>query len=272
MILSMQNEYFNRLSLEQALKKVRAFGLRHVECTVLWFRDMDLGRARELLARYQVKLSAINTWFNDQTPAEKQAYILEGLRMARALKAGFVIVYFGNLAQVPTIKLFKKVIAPCLAEAEKSNITLALETEFDPTGKDLTRSADGTLQILEAVNSPRLKLNFDMGNTYIAGEEAYPYAYQKLKEHIGYIHLKDAVKYDPERHGPEKKNLIFKDLSGRSICVPFGRGAINFEGLLGSIRASNYRGFLTIEPHVPHAQLEETYRADIAYVKAKLNV
>lgn len=266
----MQNEYLGKLSFEESIRKVKEFGLNYVECSVLWFRNINISKAKELFLKHQVKISAINTWHEPQSLKEKKDYVLEGIKIADELEVKYVIVYFGNLSIEPTIEIFEEFIHPCLLEAEKRGVILALETEFDISGKDITRTAVGCLKIIEKINSDYLKVNFDPGNIYIAGEEPFPYAYEMLKDHIAYIHLKDAVKYDPSLYGSEENNLIFEDISGKYICVPVGKGAINYEGFLESLLKNKYQGFLTVEPHVVRDKLDEAFISGIKYVKKRL--
>ena len=71
-----------------------------------------------------------------------------------------------------------------------------VENHFSPEQNEATADAKTCLEFLESINSNNFKLNFDPANFYVAGEEAYPYAYEKLKEHIRTIHLKDVIKFD----------------------------------------------------------------------------
>ena len=268
MKLSMQNEYYGKLSLAESFENAKHLGFKYLECSILWFEGVNLLHAKKLLDKYGLKISAINTWDAEQTPSAKQERIIKGIETARALDSDYVTIYYGNLKKLPSLDEFSAQIAPCLNLAKKHKVTLLLETEFDPAGKDPTRRADKCIEIIEKLNSDFLKINFDPGNTYIAGEEAYPYAYEILKKHIAYIHLKDAVKYDPKLH-PEKE-LIFEDASGKYICTALGQGAINYEKFMASLKDDHYEGFLTIEPHVPEYKLEATFRDGLKYAKNAL--
>lgn len=101
-----------------------------------------------------------------------------------------------------------------------------------------------TLRLLEAVNSPALKLIFDMGNVIGApdrsGNPPYPLQdpwefYLKVKEFIHYVHIKDAVYNEAE----QKKTHTFP-----------GEGQAQVVKITRDLLRSGYTGGFSIEPHL----------------------
>jgi sugar phosphate isomerase/epimerase len=85
------------------------------------------------------------------------------------------------------ITRFAQAIRPLADEAMACSLTFCLEPEYF----DLTRDVSGLRRVLDAVAHPGLRLTFDACNLYQGGEEAFPYAYESLRAHIGHVHLKN---------------------------------------------------------------------------------
>jgi sugar phosphate isomerase/epimerase len=260
--------------LEVLLETAKKFKIGFVE---LWLPQcLNGGRTfddvKSLLQQYRIQAACISTWTQLNIPErtrEKQDLILDSIRLAKFLGAKLVNTYSGHTEgkKLQTaIGEYVTRITPCLKEAEKQNITIVLENEFDVTGTDLTRRADDVLKLGKAINSPFFKLNFDPSNFYIAGEEPYPYAYEILKDHIAYVHLKDAAK-QLKAGDLQKSGRMWQDASGSYVCVPFGQGALNFEGILNRLKHDRYEGFLTLEPHLAKEYLDEGIEKTLKYLE-----
>jgi len=108
-------------------------------------------------------------------------------------------------------------------------VVLAHENERHIYGE----MANGCLDIVESVNSPKLRNCFDFANYVQAGQHP-EYAWPLLKSYTTHIHIKDA---------------LFK---GGQV-VPAGKGDGHLAPILADAYAAGYRGFLTLEPHLAHA-------------------
>lgn len=109
--------------------------------------------------------------------------------------------------------------------AEKENIILLHENEKEIYGD----VADRCFDVLSEVNSPNLKAVFDPANFVQCGEDTTK-AYDMLKDHIEYMHIKDAL-WD-------------------GTVVPAGHGEGNVEYILTKLSKIDYAGFLSLEPHL----------------------
>ncbi|MDR1318309.1 MAG: hypothetical protein LBJ90_01680, partial [Treponema sp.] len=112
--------------------------------------------------------------------------------------------------------------------------------------------------------------NFDVTNYYQASCEGYPYAYTVLKDLIAYAHIKDGCVHIPE-HGHREETMgggMSGSLHGKNIQYPeIGSGAINFRGLLESLRRDNVTGYCTIEPHTNLDYWHIYAKREIDYLK-----
>lgn len=111
--------------------------------------------------------------------------------------------------------------------AKKYNVILIHENEKDIYG-DIGRRCK---IILDQLASPHFKAAFDFANFVQCGEDTAE-CWEMLKEHVVYIHIKDAVKG-----------------SNENVLCGTGDGKIP-ELLKKIIREDGYEGFLTLEPHL----------------------
>jgi sugar phosphate isomerase/epimerase len=266
-------EYPHR-PLSELLDVAIQLGVSNLE---LWiphnFVFEEIGEVERELTRRGLSAAVISTWTQLNLPGDivpRQTLIRQSIEAAKILRAGSVNTYFGahpNRTPEESVQCYREAILPLVEMADKEGIFISLENEFETTGRDVTRSANGVLSVLEAVAHPAFKANFDPCNFYFAGEEPYPYAYELLKDHIGYIHLKDGMKYRPGFHPDPGEGFLWKDKSGDYVCCPMGMGAINFIPMLRKILESGYGGYLAFEPHVRPPMLLTTFRHSVQFVR-----
>lgn len=92
-------------------------------------------------------------------------------------------------------------------------------------------TAERCLDLLESLGSERVKAIFDPANFIQCDVETYPYAFELLKDHIEYMHIKDARFIDRE-------------------VVPSGEGDGKVKEILTELDNMGFEGFLSIEPHL----------------------
>ena len=111
--------------------------------------------------------------------------------------------------------------------AAKYNVVLIHENEKVIYGDIGTRCK----VILDELASPYFKAAFDFANFVQCGENTEE-CWELLKEHVAYIHIKDAV-------------------AGKNENVVCGTGDGQIAKILAkAIREDGYEGFLTLEPHL----------------------
>lgn len=110
--------------------------------------------------------------------------------------------------------------------AEKNQVILAHENEKGIYGED----ADRCKELMEQFYGPSFQMVFDFANFVQCNVDTLD-AYEKLKQYICYIHIKDAYQE-----------------SGK--VVPAGMGNGNVENILRDLFVNGFQGFLSIEPHL----------------------
>lgn len=130
--------------------------------------------------------------------------------------------------------------------AAKYDVILLHENEKDIYGDIGSRCK----VILDELASPHFKAAFDFANFVQCGEDTAQ-CWEMLKEHVVYIHIKDAI-------AGNKENVVCGTGDGK---IP--------ELLKKAIREDGYEGFLTLEPHlVLFATLQSLETEDASQVIA----
>lgn len=269
-LLSINIGEFYGEQLEEVLPLVYALGISYVELPIPMIMERGLEETRKLLKEFKLSVSAVNSWSKlaSESPYDKEA-LEASINSARVLETNLVVVYFGD----GDMHNFKMNIAPYL---DNGDITFLLENEFSSLA---TKEAEACKFILEEIGSPRLLLNFDPANFYIGGEEPFPYSFELLRKHIGYVHLKDVRKVGKAKYEEQGEfcmlegKKIFIGGKGKKVgylAVPLGEGAINYEGLLRALGEMEYRGFITLEIHTEKERREETLKRSLEYLRRHL--
>lgn len=111
--------------------------------------------------------------------------------------------------------------------AKGSGIVLLHENEHGIYGDIPERCLD----LAQSLSSDSFKLIFDFANFVQCQVQNYPYAYELLKDHIAYIHVKDALRTN-------------------GSVVPAGLGDGHIKEILSELMKDDYEGFLSLEPHL----------------------
>jgi sugar phosphate isomerase/epimerase len=115
------------------------------------------------------------------------------------------------------------------------------------------QGAEQTIELLETVDSPALKLVWDTGNPVVHGQDPWAF-YIAVKEFIAYVHIKDAVPKEGSALG-----------AGGQLKVDYswpGEGNGRVEDVLVDLLADGYDGGISIEPHLAGIVHEGTSAED----------
>ena len=246
--------------LEHSLQWAQHYGLKWVELRNVWGKYVtemepdNVKRAKDLLAKYDIRVSVLDSAYYKITLPGTEVFRREGLKdsatmddqkpllekaMARAKDFGTDKVRIFAFWRVKDPKTVFDRVARLLddtaAVARKEKIRLVLENEY---ACNVATGAE-SVEILNAVKSPAFGLNWDSGNAFAAGElKPYPNGYQGIdKKRIWHLHLKDAVMDD----------------QGKSHWKPIGDGSIDFVGQFKALLKDGYKETLSLETHYSNA-------------------
>ena len=196
--------------------------------------DEDVAILKEKMQKYGIKVSSIGSpigkiSITDDFEAHKEK-LLRVIKTAKALGTKYIRVFSFFIPKDEAPEKYTDEVIFRMKEmaklAEENDIILLHENEKGIYGDIAPRCR----KILEAVNSPNLRAVFDPANFVQCGQKVYPEGYELLKDYVVYVHIKDA-----------KEN---------GDVVPAGYGLGNVGNVLGSLKASGYKGFLSLEPHL----------------------
>ncbi|MGI6595767.1 MAG: sugar phosphate isomerase/epimerase [Elusimicrobia bacterium] len=123
--------------------------------------------------------------------------------------------------------------------------------------------ANNMLTLAKEMNSPAFKLLFDTGNVMAYNSGDPMEFYLKIKQYIGYIHIKD-----------------YTFLTDGSLKATYpGEGKAKVREILKDVKNSGYDGFISIEPHLASVvhegkvgDPEVTYKTYITYGTKLANI
>lgn len=102
-----------------------------------------------------------------------------------------------------------------------------------------TRTADGLLRIVKLVDSPWIGVNWDTGNSYLAGVEDPYEGLEKVRDYVVHVHAKDIsmAQSDSERG----------KVTGTPVGCACGEGVVDWERVLDILDPLDREIYLSVE-------------------------
>ncbi len=262
------------LSFEAAVEKIRATGLKHIEFAALHGQNFiqalgyDPGvslqsnpRAlRRYLDKKRLQVSQIDGAYPMMGPngsAFGVQYVQQAIRFAAELGCPMVDTVDGafetpGMNRREVFRVTCDNYRQCLPWAEDYGVIINVE----PHGP-YTNDIEFMRKLFEYFDSEHLRLNFDTGNTFIAGHDPLDYV-KALRTYLTHCHIKD-VSADLAAAARGEETGI-----GSSI-VPVGGGvnAKNIERCLAYLAQTKWDGVVSIECHGS----DENTAASVRYMK-----
>lgn len=219
-------------------------GVTYVELLNLFWRDQEreIAELEQTLGRDLICASyAVSNDFANPDPeafAQSQHEVIAGIYTAKRLGATVVRVFAGNARpERPWQESFNQIVAgmkTVSAVAEREDVTLCLENHGHLAGR-----SDQVKAIIDAVQSPRLRAAFDVGNFILVDQDPLE-AERDLLGYFKHVHLKDIEPCEGED--------CWQSVSGRKYRgAPLGRGLVPLKEALQLLRDHEYDGYLTLE-------------------------
>lgn len=145
-------------------------------------------------------------------------------------------------------------LSECLPVAENHKVIINVE----PHGP-FTTEPEYLLQIVESFHSPWVQINFDTGNSFIAGKDPAKFLGQVVK-YVNHVHVKDVSK--------ELADAVRgKDTGISASVVPIGKGvnAENISQCVKLLQEHNWDGVLSIE-----SDGEENIKPSVAWLREQV--
>jgi sugar phosphate isomerase/epimerase len=135
-----------------------------------------------------------------------------------------------------------------LSVAERYGVRLGLE----PHG-EFTTTVEGMERLLTLYPSPMVGVNFDTGNTLLAGQDPYAFL-EHFADRVVHVHAKDI--------GGTLLELVGK-VTGTPTGVACGDGVIDWGRVVDILGRSGYAGVLSVE-----CTTEEEAQRSLAHLQA----
>jgi len=202
-----------------------------------------------------LKVSQLDAAYPMSTPEGQHrgiGYTCRAIQFARALNCPCVDTTDGGrkpegYTDDEVLALIQQYYRVVLEWAERYDMTINVE----PHGP-YTTDPDTMERILSMFDSPYLRLNFDTGNTFIAGQD--PVAYLKRFRHmVTHLHIKDV--------SPELAEAVRGGETGiASSVVAIGEGvnAENIAGCIELLKDIDFDGVLSIECQAAPGKMEQS--------------
>lgn len=203
--------------------------------------DDDPFEMKDVLDRHGVKPSGLSSHCPLMRPEISVPYLQKAIRFAAAIGAPVVNTDEGirppRVSLEDAFHVMKYTLTTILQTAERYGVYVGIEPH-----QSISRTTEGLLRIATLVKSPRLRVNYDTGNAYLAGED--PYAGLKAVQHLlVHVHAKDiAIKQAEAEKGK---------VTGTAVGCACGDGVIDWAKVIAILRQSGYDGVLSVECGTP---------------------
>ena len=239
-------------SLEWGVKKAAEIGYEYVEPCFLMGRcllsnagychvtsmDTDPQQILAMMADAGVKMSALSTHSDLLSPEFGVLYARKGIHYARAL--GVDIVQICEDMYPPTwldetdafglMRVVLKAVAETCADNE---VYLGIEQHGPYTAR-----IESLQRILALVDSPWIRVNYDCGNTFLAGTDPYEML-EAVIDKVVHVHAKDISVDQAEKERGK--------VTGTAVGCACGDGVIDWHRVIGRLKDVGYEGVLSVE-------------------------
>ncbi len=231
------------LDLEESLSEMKRLGMRWAdlrfvggEVNVAELTDKQLDDGEAIVKKYGFQVGCLVTPIAKvpiEEPWESEKKLLvRSLEVAKRLKAKYIRIFTYYATEGKTKAECRQPIMQRMKQlaqlAEAAGVTLLVENDGGLFGETVEECVD----VFQTVNSPRLRMIYDPGNLIVLGIDPSTESLQKAKPYIDCIHVKD---YPKGQH------------PGRALLA--GQGDSQWESILRQVKAWNYSGLITLEPH-----------------------
>jgi sugar phosphate isomerase/epimerase len=227
--------------LTEQCEVASGLGLKYIEVRSAWDVNIldlspdQLSRMKKTLSAYGMKVSSIGSPIGKIFIDEDFAPHLERMRHAAEV---------AHELDAPYIRIFSFFIRPgedpaghrgevidrmraLVRVAEEADLILLHENEKQIYGDVPARCLD----LIRSVGSPYLRLAWDPANFVQVGVRPYSDGYAKLRPHLEYVQIKDALAAD-------------------GTVVPAGHGDGEVAATIRALRHDGFDGFFSLEPHL----------------------
>lgn len=217
--------------------------------------DSDPVRLRHYLESMGLKMSQLDAAYPISTPEGQYRgvnYTIRAIRFAAAVGCPCVDTTDGarrpaGYSDEEVLALIRQYYRVVLEWAESHDVIINVE----PHGP-YTTDPDMMERILSLYETPRLRMNFDTGNTFIAGQDPVKFL-KRFRHKVSHLHIKD-VSEDLARRVRGEETGIPTSV----VAIGEGVNAENIAGCIEILKDMNWDGVLSIEAEAAPGKIEQS--------------
>ncbi len=255
---------------EYGVKRAAELGYEFVEPCVATGRDLlaeagyyhmlsmeeDPLHYKALLDELGLKVSGLSAHSPLMKPEVAVPYLTQAIRWAADIGAPVVNTDEGPKPlwiddDEEAFTIMRYTLKRVLPVAERHGIFIALEPH-----QIYTTKLDTFLKLLQLYPSPMLKVNFDTGNCFLAGNDPVAFL-EAVADRVVHVHAKD-IAYEQAK---EERGKV----TGTPVGCACGDGLIDWYAIVRVLKRVNYNGVLSVE-----CGTEEQAEKSIAYLRKVL--
>jgi sugar phosphate isomerase/epimerase len=180
------------------------------------------------------------------------AYTLRAIQFAKAVGCPCVDTTDGGrkpegYTDQEVMALIKQYYRVVLEWAERYDVIINVE----PHGP-YTTNPDSMERILSLFDSPRLRLNLDTGNTFIAGQDPVKFL-KRFRDKLAHCHIKDVSEGLAKAARGEETGI-----ASSVVAIGEGVNAENIAGCIELLKDMKWDGVLSIESEAAPGKIEQS--------------
>lgn len=193
---------------------------------------------KEICDQYGVKVSSISGHSPLMKPEAAVSRLTRSIIFADACGAKFVntdeMVKEDWMDDEVAHQMMKYTLTKASLVAKRHKVFICIE----PHGI-YTKTAEGLMKIVNLVKSPWIKVNWDTGNSYLAGIEDPYDGLKHVRDHVYHIHAKDI--------SMEQSNTDRGSVTGTPVGCACGEGMVNWDKIIEIMEPIDREIFLSVE-------------------------
>jgi len=199
--------------------------------------NSNAGELRALLESVDCSLSAVDAHCSLLLPQVGVPFLKGAIDFAAEVQCPFVVSDEGPLA-VEWMDLDRSfdvmcfALEPVIAHAAERSVHYAMELH-----NALTARPEYLMKLLARFGPAELGVNFDTGNSFLAGNDPVDYLRQ-VAGRVVHVHVKDIPASQLHERGK---------VTGTRVGVAAGDGEVDLSGIVEVLREVEYRGVLSVE-------------------------
>lgn len=206
---------------------------------------------KEICDSYGIKVSSLSGHSPLMKPEAAVPRLTKAIQLARACGADFVntdeMVKPDWMDDNFAHEIMRYSLTKAALVAARHKVYICIE----PHGI-YTKTADGLLKIVNLVDSPWIKINWDTGNSYLAGLEDPYDGLTKVRDKVYHIHAKDI----DFKQGQSERGKV----TGTPVGCGCGDGVVDWERVLKIMGPVDREIFLSVEcGTIPQAESSLAY-------------